>query len=112
MKMKRQERPLVKLECLKKMARLRLNPAQTRMISRFVDNYLRLETQEKEVFQAELDRIELSQKEQWFGQFFEREMESIDKKLLLLLGCRYTKTDTGGIALWIFYRPYLPKWGI
>jgi hypothetical protein len=33
MKMKRQERPLVKVECLKQMARLGLNPAQTRMIA-------------------------------------------------------------------------------
>ncbi len=63
MKMKRQERPIVKLECLKQMARLQLNPAQTRMISGFVDSYLRLERQEEEVFQAELDRIDLSEKE-------------------------------------------------
>jgi Domain of unknown function (DUF4351) len=63
MKMKRQERPIVKLECLKQMARLRLNPAQTRMISGFVDTYLTLEGQEEAVFQAELDRIEPSQKE-------------------------------------------------
>ena len=63
MKMKRQERPLVKLECLKQMARLRLNAAQARMISGFVDTYLRLEAQEEEEFQRELDRIEPSQKE-------------------------------------------------
>jgi hypothetical protein len=63
MKMKRQERPLVKVECLKQMAKLRLNPAQVRMISKFVDSYLRLEGQEKAVFQAELDRIEPGEKE-------------------------------------------------
>ncbi len=63
MKMKQQERPIVKLECLKQMARLRLNPAQTRMISGFIDSYLRLEGQEEEVFQAELDRIDPSEKE-------------------------------------------------
>jgi hypothetical protein len=63
MKMKRQERPLVKVECLKQMAKLRLNPAQARMISKFVDNYLRLEGQEMATFQAELDRIEPGQKE-------------------------------------------------
>jgi hypothetical protein len=62
MKMKRQERPLVKVECLKQMAKLRLNPAQARMISKFVDSYLRLEGQEKEAFQAELDRIDPSEK--------------------------------------------------
>jgi Domain of unknown function (DUF4351) len=62
MKMKRQERPLVKVECLRQMARLGLNPAQSRMISKFVDSYLRLEGQEKEAFQTELDRIEASEK--------------------------------------------------
>ena len=63
MKMKRQDRPIVKLECLKQMARLQLNPAQARMISGFIDTYLRLEKQEEEVFQTELDRIEPSEKE-------------------------------------------------
>ena len=54
---------LGKVECLKQMAKLRLNPAQARMISKFVDSYLRLEGQEKAMFQAELDRIEPGQKE-------------------------------------------------
>ena len=49
--------------CLKQMARLRLNAAQARMISGFVDTYLRLEAQEEEVFQRELDRIESREKE-------------------------------------------------
>ena len=49
--------------CLKQMARLRLNAAQARMISGFVDTYLRLEAQEEEVFQRELDRIEPREKE-------------------------------------------------
>ena len=62
MKMKRQERPLVKVECLKQMARLRLNPAQAKMISGFVDLYLRLEGQEQAVFQAELDKLEGNEK--------------------------------------------------
>ena len=62
MKMKRQDRPRVKLECLKQIAQLRLNPAQARMISGFVDTYLRLEDQEEQVFQAELDRIDPSEK--------------------------------------------------
>jgi len=82
MKMKRQERPLVKLECLKQMARLRLNQAQAKMISGFVDTYLRLEGQEEEVFQAELDRIEPSEKEvvmevvtSWMEEGIERGIE-------------------------------------
>lgn len=63
MKMKRQERPRVKLGCLKQMAQLRLNPAQSKMISGFIDTYLKLEEQEKEVFQAELAKIDAEEKE-------------------------------------------------
>jgi Domain of unknown function (DUF4351) len=84
MKMKRQERPLVKVECLKQMARLGLNPAQARMISKFVDSYLRLEGQEMATFQAELDRIEPSEKEvvmevltSWTQEGMEREGRSL-----------------------------------
>jgi Domain of unknown function (DUF4351) len=62
MRIKRQDRPRVKLECLKQMAQLRLNPAQAKMVSGFVDTYLRLEGQEEHVFQAELDRIDPSEK--------------------------------------------------
>jgi len=90
MKMKRQERPLVKLECLKQMARLRLNPAQAKMISGFVDTYLRLEGQEEEVFQAELDRIEPSEKEvvmevvtSWMEEGIERGIERGERSLIL-----------------------------
>ncbi|MCU0570387.1 MAG: DUF4351 domain-containing protein [Oculatellaceae cyanobacterium Prado106] len=62
MKIRRQERPLVKLECLKMMAGLRLNPAQIEMLSGFVDTYLKLEGNEESVFQTELDKIEANQK--------------------------------------------------
>jgi hypothetical protein len=92
MKMKRQERPLVKVECLKQMAKLRLNPAQARMISKFVDNYLRLEEQEKAVFQAELDRIEPSEKgavmevlTSWTEEGIERGRQEEGRSLILLL---------------------------
>ena len=38
---KHMERPRVKLECLRLLATLRLNPARMRLISGFVDTYLR-----------------------------------------------------------------------
>lgn len=90
MKMKRQERPIVKLECLKQMARLRLNPAQAKMISGFVDTYLRLEEHEEEVFQAELDRIEPTEKEvvmevvtSWMEAGIEQGIERGERSLIL-----------------------------
>lgn len=57
------DRPKVKAECLRLLATLRLDPARTRLISGFVDTYLRLNTQESEVFQEELGRLEETERE-------------------------------------------------
>ena len=92
MKMKRQERPLVKVECLRQMAQLRLNPAQARMISGFVDLYLRLEGQEQAVFQAELDKLEGNEKgvvmevvTSWMQEGIEQGRQEGERSLVLLL---------------------------
>lgn len=47
------DRPRVKLECLRLLATLRLDPARMQLISGFVDTYLRLNEQEQAVFQAD-----------------------------------------------------------
>ena len=52
------DRPKVKAECLRLLITLRLAPARTRLISQFVDTYLRLNPSEQQVFQAELDTME------------------------------------------------------
>ena len=43
---------------------LKLNPAKMQLISAFVDNYLRLNSQEELVFQSELSTMNLQQREQ------------------------------------------------
>jgi predicted transposase/invertase (TIGR01784 family) len=53
-----EDRPKVKAECLRLLASLRLDPARTELISGFVDTYLRLNSQEEQVFQAEIGRLE------------------------------------------------------
>ncbi|MBE9079032.1 DUF4351 domain-containing protein [Romeria aff. gracilis LEGE 07310] len=58
-----EERPRVKLECLRLLATLRLDPARTQLISGFVDTYLRLSQPEEQVFQAAIDRIEPAERE-------------------------------------------------
>jgi hypothetical protein len=63
MQVKRQERPQAKLACLRMMSQLRLNPAQVKLISGFVDTYLRLEPAENAIFLTELDRIGANEKE-------------------------------------------------
>ncbi|MCU0565428.1 MAG: DUF4351 domain-containing protein [Oculatellaceae cyanobacterium Prado106] len=63
MKIAKRDRPKVKAECLRLLVTLKLDPAKTRLISKFVDTYLRLNTQEEQIFQAELDKIGVDQKE-------------------------------------------------
>lgn len=57
------DRPRVKLECLRLLATLRLNPAKMQLISGFIDSYLRLNEREEQLFQAEIDKIEPRKKE-------------------------------------------------
>ena len=59
-----EDRPKVKAQCLRLMVSLSLNPAKIQLISGFVDSYLRLNSEEKIVFQSELSKMELEEKEQ------------------------------------------------
>jgi hypothetical protein len=63
MKIASQDRPQVKLECLRLLATLKLDAAKTKMISGFVDSYLKLNEQEERAFQSQIDRIESEEKE-------------------------------------------------
>lgn len=52
-----QDRPRVKAECLRILTTLQLDPARSRLISGFVDTYLRLNKLEEQIFQAEIDKL-------------------------------------------------------
>jgi predicted transposase/invertase (TIGR01784 family) len=43
---------------------LKLDPAKMSLVSKFVDTYLQLDREEEKTFQAEVDRMELAQKEE------------------------------------------------
>lgn len=58
-----QDRPKVKSECLRLLATLRLDPARTKMISGFIDTYLRLNAKEEEIFQTEVAKFTPTQQE-------------------------------------------------
>jgi predicted transposase YdaD len=58
-----QEHPRVKLECLRLLATLRLYPARMKLISGFIDTYLRLNAEEEQLFQVQISTIESSQPE-------------------------------------------------
>jgi hypothetical protein len=51
------DRPKVKVECLRLLVNLQLDPARTYLISSFVDTYLRLNQAEEKVFQTEIAKI-------------------------------------------------------
>ena len=83
------DRPKVKAECLRLLVTLKLNPAKTQLISKFVDIYLRLDVKEEQLFQAEIDTMDKIQKEvimqtttSWEEKGIERERRSIALNLL------------------------------
>ncbi|MBE9011315.1 DUF4351 domain-containing protein, partial [Pseudanabaenaceae cyanobacterium LEGE 13415] len=76
------DRPRVKVECLRLLATLRLDPARTRLISAFVDTYLRLNAQENQVFQTEIGTLETRERQEvmeivtsWMEQGIEQGIE-------------------------------------
>ena len=76
------DRPKVKAECLRLLATLRLDPARTRLISGFVDTYLRLNIQEEQMFQEEVGKLEEKEQESvmqivtsWMEQGLEQGLE-------------------------------------
>jgi len=64
MRIPTQDRPRVKLECLRMIVTLKLNPARTALIGDFMNSYLRLTDAEQFVYNQELDSVEPVQKRQ------------------------------------------------
>jgi predicted transposase/invertase (TIGR01784 family) len=82
------DRPKVKAECLRLLVTLKLDPAKTALISQFVDTYLRLNAKEEKTFQAEIDTLEIGQKEeimQATTSWEERGMEKAQQTIALNL---------------------------
>ena len=63
MKMSPQDRPRVKVECLRLLATLKLDPARTRLIGNFIDSYLKLTTVETKKYERELATLAPDEKE-------------------------------------------------
>jgi hypothetical protein len=86
------ERPQVKVECLRLLATLRLDPARTQLISGFIDTYLRLSEPEERVFEMEMSKLEEQEQEgimqivtSWMEQGIERGIEQGERSLILRL---------------------------
>jgi predicted transposase YdaD len=63
MKIAKVDRPKVKAECLRLLVTLKLDPAKSRLISKFVDSYLRLDLKEEQKFRTEIDTMGIGKKE-------------------------------------------------
>ena len=76
------DRPRVKLECLRLLATLQLNPAKMQLISGFIDTYLRLSAEEEVVFQEQIQQLQPQEEEpvmeivtSWMEQGIERGLQ-------------------------------------
>jgi hypothetical protein len=78
----------VKVECLRLLATLRLDPARTQLISGFVDTYLRLSEPEERVFELEMSKLEEREQEgimQIVTSWMEQGIEQGERSLILRL---------------------------
>jgi hypothetical protein len=105
MQMERGDRPLVKLECLRMLHHLNLNPARTQLISGFIDIYLRLNPEEQALFQAELSTILPQEQEgvmeivtSWMEQGIEQGLEQGMRQATVSLVERQLNRRCGGIS--------------
>ena len=82
-KMKRspKERPLVKLECLRLLASLKLNPAKSKLIGRFIDSYLNLTASEMKKYERKFAKWEPEEKQATMELISSWEQRGIDKGL-------------------------------
>ncbi|MCL1474823.1 Rpn family recombination-promoting nuclease/putative transposase [Argonema antarcticum] len=99
------DRLRVKSECLRLMATLKLDRARMRLISGFIDTYLRLNAEEERLFQTEISTIEPSAREvvmeivtSWMEQGLEQGLEQGRQREALSLILRQLNRRLGGIA--------------
>ena len=83
------DRPKVKAECLRILATLQLNSARSRLISGFIDTYLRLNESEEQLFAEEIGKLETIEQERvmeittsWMQQGIEQGERSLVLRLL------------------------------
>ena len=92
MKIAKQDRPQVKLECLRLLATLRLDPARMKLISGFVDTYLRLNAEEEVQLKSQVNTLQSEEREEvmeivtsWMERGIERGLILGELKIILRL---------------------------
>ncbi len=108
MSIEEEDRPKVKVECLRLLANLQLDPARTFLISGFVDTYLRLNQKEEQVFRAEIAKMgTVTEQEQimelttsWMERGLEQGLEQERRSnISTLLEMRYEAIDDQLLAI-------------
>ena len=79
MKMSERDRPRVKLECLRLLATLRLDPARSRLIGGFVDSYLTLSAQELKQYEREFAALDPQERQTTMALVSSWEQRGIDR---------------------------------
>ena len=92
MKMSERERPRVKMECLRLLATLRLDPARSKLIGGFIDSYLSLSAQEMKQYEREFAALEPKERQtamalisSWEQRGIERGIDQGKGELIALL---------------------------
>ena len=87
-----QDRPLVKVQCLRLLATLSLDPAKSRLIGGFIDSYLVLTAQEMTQFEREIAHLDPKERNtamalvsSWEQKGIEKGIEKGKEELILLL---------------------------
>jgi hypothetical protein len=100
------EQPHVKLACLRTLARLQLDPARERLISGFIDEYLRLTIEQKQEFAVEIEQLIPQEKEgvmelvtSWMEEGIEKGIEKGERGMVLrMLRKRFGTLDSAIVA--------------
>jgi hypothetical protein len=105
MKIAPKDRRLVKLECLRLLATLRLDPAKLKLISGFIDTYLRLSAEEEKLLKADIASIEPEKQEvvmqivtSWMEEGIERGLEQGKQQEALALILRQLSRRIGTVT--------------
>lgn len=86
-----EDRPRVKLECLRMMVRLKLDKARSELIGTFMENYLKLTTEENRVYNAEMATLKEKQEETLLELTTEWSREGAQKVVLRQLKRRFAR---------------------
>lgn len=89
MRMALRDRPKVKLECLRLLATLKLDPARSKLIGGFVESYLLLTADENRRYERELAKLAPQEKETTMEMVTSWEKEGMERLLLRMIQHRF-----------------------